>query len=146
MSLRSAIPIRHVAAGISDGMSEGLGRLRREIGKVRSPRLAPKRDSLSATVPLEFNEEDEDFLPQGTSDSVDDRDDVMSRGTSREGASVSTPSTNMEPLPDEDDGDATWHGWGPEDKQAVEEIEQFDDIAVGFMDEDAELVRPVRRR
>lgn len=143
---RNSIPIRNVAAGISDGMSEGLGRLRREIGKVRSPRLAPKRDSLSVAVPLEFDEEDEDFLPQGAGNSMDDRDDVASRGTSREGASISTPSTNMEPLPDEDDGDATWQGWGPEDKQAVEEIEQFDDIAVGFMDEDANLVHPIRRR
>ncbi|GJE97284.1 hypothetical protein PsYK624_135000 [Phanerochaete sordida] len=144
----NSMPIRNVAAGISDGMTEGLGRLRREIGKVRSPRLAPKRDSL-ASVPLEFDEEDEDFLPgPGGAGSEDERDDVLSHGTSREGegASPSTPSTNLEPIPAEDDGDALWEGWGPEDKQAVEEIEQFDDIAVGFMDEDAELARPVRRR
>ncbi|EKM58747.1 uncharacterized protein PHACADRAFT_248804 [Phanerochaete carnosa HHB-10118-sp] len=145
-SYRNPIPIRNVAAGISDGMSEGLGRLRREIGKVRSPRLAPKRDSLLGLVPLEFDEEDEDFVLRVPASNADDRDDTMSRGTSREGASLSTPSTNIEPLPAEDDEDAVWEGWGPEDKQAVEEIEQFDDIAVGFMDEDTELVQPVRRR
>lgn len=140
---RNAVPIRNVAAGISDGMSEGLGRLRREIGKVRSPRLAPKRDSLSAPVPLEFDEEDEDFLlPAG--DGMSSLDDGLSRTTSREGALLSTPSTGIEPLPLEEEGGAAWEGWGPEDKLAVEEIEQFDDIAVGFMDE--ELVRPAPRR
>ncbi|KAF8328203.1 uncharacterized protein EI90DRAFT_1616602 [Cantharellus anzutake] len=35
----AALPLRHAAAGISDGVGEGLGRLRREIGKVaKSPR------------------------------------------------------------------------------------------------------------
>lgn len=136
-SYRNPIPIRHVAAGISDGMTESLGRLRREIGKVRSPRLVPKRDSMS--VPLEFDEEDEDFMSP-----AHNRNDAPSRATSREAEWLSTPSTGLEPLPGEDDGDVTWHGWGPEDKQAVEEIEQFDDIAVGFMDE--ELTHPARRR
>ena len=141
---RNPIPIRHVAAGISDGMSEGFGRLRREIGKVRSPRLAPKRDSMSASVPLEFDEEDEDFISPGGACSERDGD-VTSRGTSREdAATLSTPSTGLEPLPVEDEADNTWYGWEAEDKLAVEEIEQFDDIAVGFMDE--ELVRPVRRQ
>lgn len=145
-SYRNSIPIRNVAAGISDGMTEGLGRLRREIGKVRSPRLAPKGDSLSTSVPLEFDEEDEDFMPQGLASSGDENEDALSRGTSREAASLSTPSTNIEPLPAEEDGDALWEGWGPEDKQAVEEVEQFDDIAVGFLDEDAGLAQPIRRR
>lgn len=117
-SYRNPIPIRHVAAGLSD-VSEGLGRLRREIGKVRSPRLAPKRDS----VPLAFDEEDEDFLHPGVDEA--------------EAASRATPSTGREPLPAEDDEDeGAWHGWGPEEKEAVEEIERFDDIAVGFMDEE----------
>jgi hypothetical protein len=30
-----------------------------------------------------------------------------------------------------------WQGWAPEDKEAVEEAERFDDIsAVGFLDEE----------
>jgi hypothetical protein len=131
-SLRPAIPIRNVAAGISDGMSEGLGRLRREIGKVRSPRLIPRSgDSVSTSVPLEFDEEDEDFLPLDIQ--TQGRD---SRATSREGASVSTPSTDIEPLPHDREGDLSWDGWSNEDKQAVDEVEQFDDIGVGYMDEE----------
>jgi hypothetical protein len=144
---RNAIPIRTVAAGISDGMSEGLGRLRRELGKVRSPRLAPQRDS--TRMPIEFDEEDEDFAPRSGGLGLHKWDEA--RSSSREGASVSTPSTGMEPLlSDDDDGEfeggsvGAWHRWGPEEKQAVEEVEQFDDIAVGFMDE--ELIGTVRRR
>ena len=131
-SLRPAIPIRNVAAGISDGMSEGIGRLRREIGKVRSPRLVPRSgDSISASVPLEFDEEDEDFMALDIP--TQGRD---SRATSREGASISTPSTGIEPLPAENEGDVSWEGWSNEDKQAVDEVEQFDDIGVGYMDEE----------
>ncbi|KAI0693476.1 hypothetical protein BC835DRAFT_1071237 [Cytidiella melzeri] len=131
-SLRPAIPIRNVAVGISDGMSESLGRLRREIGKVRSPRLLPRSgDSVSTSVPLEFDEEDEDFLSLDVA-----AKDSDSRATSREGASVSTPSTGIEPLPAENEGDTSWEGWSNEDKQAVDEVEQFDDIGVGYMDEE----------
>ncbi|KAI0084206.1 hypothetical protein BDY19DRAFT_997921 [Irpex rosettiformis] len=131
-SLRPAIPIRNVAAGISDGMSEGLGRLRREIGKVRSPRLVPRSgDSVSASVPLEFDEEDEDFTALDIP--AQGRD---SRATSREAASLSTPSTGIEPLPADNEGDVSWEGWSNEDKQAVDEVEQFDDIGVGYMDEE----------
>lgn len=132
-SLRSAIPIRHVAAGISDGMSESLGRIRREISKVRSPQLIPQRDFRSAPAPLEFDEEDEDFLPLDAQD-CGDCGNMLSRATSREDLSVSTPSTGMESLPAEA-VDGTWQDWDNEDKEAVEEVEQFDDIGVGFMDE-----------
>lgn len=130
-SHRPAIPIRNVAVGISDGMTESLGRLRREIGKVRSPRLLPRGDSVSASVPLEFDEEDEDFLSLDAT--TQGRD---SRATSQEGASVSTPSTGIEPLPVEHEGDTSWEGWSNEDKQAVDDLEQFDDIGVGYMDEE----------
>ena len=60
-SFRNSIPIRTMA-GIGDGVSEGLGRIRREIHKVRSPPLLPRSDSsMPGPVPLEFDEEDEDF-------------------------------------------------------------------------------------
>ncbi len=67
--------------GIGDGMSEGLGRIRREMHKARSPQLVPRPDSgLTGSVPLEFDEEDEDFVgPLGQGDSS------TSRGTSRDG-------------------------------------------------------------
>jgi hypothetical protein len=44
----AAVPLRHAAAGLSEGVGEGLVRLRRELGKVaKSPRGGPrKRDSL----------------------------------------------------------------------------------------------------
>lgn len=125
----TAIPIR-VAAGISDGMSEGLGLLRREIGKVRSPRLNARRGDAASSVPLEFDEEDEDFL------SLDPQSDIPSRSTSRDGEILSTPSTGLEPLPAQHEEEGAWQGWEAEDKQAVEEVEQFDDIGVGFMDEE----------
>lgn len=70
MSVLDTIPIhtKHVAAGVN----EGLGRIRREIGKVRSPilrptmtaqgRVSPRRreeEEGGRHVPLEFDEEDE---------------------------------------------------------------------------------------
>jgi hypothetical protein len=124
---RNPIPIRNVAAGISDGMTEGLGRLKREIGKVRSPKLNPRTES-PAWAPLEFDEEDEDFLLAGR------KTDDVSRSTSRDGASILTPSSTQPDLFEDIEDD---RGWSQEDRQAVEEEERFYDIsAVGLMDEE----------
>lgn len=146
-SLKNSIPIRSVASGISDGMSEGLGRLRREFSKVRSPKSAPRAgQSLPSSVPLEFDEEDEDF----TVGRLDAPIDTMTRSTSREGdsgASVSTPSTNIEPLPVEEESGGTWQGWGPEDQQAIEDAERFEDVsAVGFLDEEQASMREAEQK
>ncbi|EMD31859.1 hypothetical protein CERSUDRAFT_119431 [Gelatoporia subvermispora B] len=149
-SFKNPVPIRSVAVGITDGMSESLIRLRREIGKVRSPRLAARPDNdLSASVPLEFDEEDEEFaIHHMHPETLEER--VISRSTSRgEGdsaASVSTPSTNLDPLPVEEDGGDVWQGWDPEDQRAVEDAERFDDITVGFMDEEQDTVREVGKK
>ncbi|KAF9463475.1 hypothetical protein BDZ94DRAFT_1258923 [Collybia nuda] len=137
-SFRNSIPIRTM----TDGMSESLGRFRREIIKARSPRLRPRPDSsMSASVPLEFDEEDEDFLSNDTLDvpALDRDADSGSRGTSRggadSGASISTPATSTRPL--DDDVEDAWNGWTSEDKLAVEEAERFDNISVvGFLDEE----------
>jgi hypothetical protein len=59
-----AVPIQCVAAGLSDGMSEGLARVRRKISRVHGPRLIRHHDMV-AGVPLEFGEEDEDFVGGG---------------------------------------------------------------------------------
>ncbi|KAI0684773.1 hypothetical protein C8T65DRAFT_701928 [Cerioporus squamosus] len=153
-----AIPIRQVAAGIQDGMSEGLGRIRREFGKARSPRLVARRDDQGASavpVPLEFDEEDEDFLvrdggpsgavavPHAFSPEVEAEAeaDVISRSVSTSTDTGMTP--NLEPLPAEPgEGDeGAWSGWGLEEQQAVEDAERFDDITVGFMDEEHETMR-----
>jgi hypothetical protein len=58
---KNSIPIQRVAAGLSDGMTEGFARVRREIGRVTSPRLNAQHD-VTAEVPLEFGGEDEDFV------------------------------------------------------------------------------------
>lgn len=145
---RNPIPIRNVAAGITDGVSEGLGRLKREIGKVRSPKLIPRPEQgtgpLPAWVPLEFDEEDEDFLLAGQrrephDDHLDDGADNMSRSTSRDGASIPTPSSNHEDL--FEDMQAPIHrsvleedrGWSREDRQAIEEAEHFYDISLSAL-------------
>lgn len=130
-SFRNPVPIRNMATGISDGMSESLGRIRREMHKVRSPVLGPRSD-ISGSVPLEFDEED--FLDRGENH-LHARDDSFSRSNSRgEGsaASISTPSTNAAPL--EEEVEDSW-GWNKEDKQLIDEVEQFDDV-VGFLDEE----------
>ncbi|TFK84177.1 hypothetical protein K466DRAFT_527701 [Polyporus arcularius HHB13444] len=155
-----AIPIRQVAAGIQDGMSEGLGRIRREFGKARSPRLVARRDDQGASavpVPLEFDEEDEDFLvrdgestgavavavPHVFSQEVEAETDVISRSASTSTGTGVLSTPNMEPLPVEPgEGDeGAWTGWGLEEQQAVEDAERFDDITVGFMDEEHETMR-----
>ncbi|KAJ6468146.1 hypothetical protein C8R47DRAFT_809941 [Mycena vitilis] len=163
-SFRSSMPVRAVA-GLGDGVAEGLGRLRREMRHqrqkqlARSPPTQPRKggDDVEASMPLEFDEEDEDFaLPAASGEDVflrvhADRedDDALSATTSRNGEgsvpSVSTPATSARALEDEErldldlDGgaEAEWHGWATEDKLAVEEAERFDDISVvGFLDEE----------
>ena len=156
-SLMQAIPIRQVAAGIQDGMSEGIGRIRREFGKTRSPRLVATRPDASdhPSVPLEFDEEDEDFLVRDAAPLDAAAAEAVSRSVSAStgtgtgtgagtgaSAGMSTPNIDIEPLPVEhDEGEQPWQGWGPEDKQAVEDAERFDDITVGFLDEEHETMR-----
>jgi len=148
-------------AGIGDGVTEGLGRIRREMHKVRSPQLVARSDSsMSGTVPLEFDEEDEDFLVRDTltipSSGRRQDDSSISRGTSRDGASAgSAPSASGSgTTPATTDNSIITHhlleadvvgtvdeeifegGWDRQDKQAVEEAEQFDDLAaVGYLAE-----------
>ncbi|KAF8172576.1 hypothetical protein K438DRAFT_178568 [Mycena galopus ATCC 62051] len=168
LTFRSSMPVRAVT-GLGDNVAEGLGRLRREMRHqrqkqlVRSPsarKSVGRGDDVEASVPLEFDEEDEDFAAPGVGDEeevflrvhADREDDDALSTTSRNGgesvASISTPATSAHPLEDEQrmeqldlDVDTTtegeWAGWGAEDKQAVEEAERFDDISVvGFLDEE----------
>ena len=104
-SFRNSIPIRTMA-GIGDGVTEGFGRIRREMHKVRSPPLLPRADSsMSGPVPLEFDEEDEDFLVRDVPDddgslkvptSTRHRDDAStSRGTSREGGTSAESTSSL---------------------------------------------------
>lgn len=142
-SFRSPMPIRTMATGFSDGMTESIGRIRREMHKVRSPILGPRSD-VSSSVPLEFDEEEEDFMDSG--DLLRVRDESFSRSNSRgdgSAASVSTPSTSAAPLDEETE---EWqHGWNAEDKLVIDEAEQFNDV-VGFLDEDQPTVPAERKK
>lgn len=151
--LRDSIPIRSVAAGITDGVSEGLVRLRREINKAKSPRLKPMQSLGSGRTspswaPIEFDEEDEDFL-LSHEDSAQEpgptaEGDATSRSTSRDGASILTPLSIQPDFFDSLDNDYGGNegfederGWSKEDRQAVEDAERFFDIsAAGLMDEE----------
>jgi hypothetical protein len=149
--LIDSIPIRSVAAGITDGVSESFGRLRREINKAKSPRLNP-RHSLGSGVtspswaPLEFDEEDEDFLLSREDPAHEPRaavEDATSRATSRDGASILTPMSTQPDFFDDFDSHGNFEderGWSQEDRQAVEDAERFYDIsAAGLMDEEQML-------
>lgn len=109
---RAPLPVNRMAAGLSEGMSEGLGRLRREIGKVRSPRMVATTsrtkgiagsagDEGGRASALEFDEEDEDFMlardPALSSLTSHDDESMMMRdeGESQSAPSVSTPSTGI---------------------------------------------------
>ncbi|KAJ4490710.1 hypothetical protein J3R30DRAFT_3278910 [Lentinula aciculospora] len=117
-SFKNTIPIKT----IGDGMSESIGRFRR---KVRSPQFPTSSDSsLSASVPLEFDEEDEDFLSNETQ--------PVSSEHPQESDDLFEPERHSH-----DENRDQWPGWVGEDRKAVEEAERFDDIsAVGFMDEE----------
>lgn len=142
-SFRTAIPIRSVAANLTEGVNEGLGRISRGFRKVRSPRMNPSRTDES--VPLEFDEEDEAFLSEHAHDN--DNDAMSNSGCGRDSHSVSTPSTNNNmPLPETgpEPADAGWL----DDMDAVEETERFDEIsAAGLMEEDPpeQLIRVLQK-
>ncbi|KAK7038575.1 hypothetical protein R3P38DRAFT_2615759 [Favolaschia claudopus] len=121
------MPARAVA-GLGDNVAEGIGRLRREMRhqrqkqQARSPPARTGGDDIEASVPLEFDEEDEDFTVPSKAEDDDtflrihaDRgedDDAMSVTASRLGeesvpASVSTPATSTHPEDEQMQTDAT---------------------------------------
>jgi hypothetical protein len=133
-------------------MSGGFGRIRKEISssyqrnKVRSPSLGPRRygdDAMS--VPLEFDEEDEDFL--GVSRSVGDvgQGVIVATGVSAESG---TSGSAIDVAPSTPGAEDIWKGWeSREVGQTVEEVERFDDISVvGFLDEEQQKDGEVKER
>lgn len=131
-SFKNPIPIRAMTSNIAEGVGEGFGRIRREINRVRSPQPVLRPEGLSASVPLEFDEHDEDLAFPGMERDDDVVDDNTSRGGDATDPSIDTPPTDTELC---DEGTELWHGWTEEDKLAVDEAEQFDDV-VGFLDEE----------
>jgi len=131
-SFKNPIPIRAMTSNIAEGVGEGFGRIRREINRVRSPQPVLRPEGLSASVPLEFDEHDEDLAFPGMERDDEAVDDNTSRGGDATDPSIDTPPTDAELC---DEGTELWHGWTEEDKLAVDEAEQFDDV-VGFLDEE----------
>ncbi|KAF8332992.1 hypothetical protein F5887DRAFT_995039, partial [Amanita rubescens] len=130
-TLRNSIPIRT----IGDGMSEGLSLLRREINKVRSPHLLPRTEhgppstTSPGLVPLEFDEEDEDFLGRDTLDALDSGPSERERGDV-----VPVPDVSSSPIDhaliDDVDDVSGGGGWDSQDRQAVEDEERFHDLLI----------------
>lgn len=152
---RNSIPVRTMA-GIGDGVSEGIGRLRREMTKTRSPPPAARTDTnFSGPVPLEFDEEDEDFLQQDTFSMRPDDDHPFSAPTKSLHESVinTAPATSAESatqhLMDADiigtmEEDLSFTGWDTQDRLAVDEAEQYDDItAAGFVEDEPKHQSPI---
>jgi hypothetical protein len=135
-SFKNSIPIQRVAAGLSDGMTEGFARVRREIGRVRSPRFVAQHNTTFG-VPLEFGEEDEEFVLSydgegGTSPSRDDSGSV----------SASTPSSGVVDAGERKDDSNPWPSWAIGGPTGEDMEEQFQEISVvGFMDEEQALTK-----
>ncbi|KAG6835821.1 hypothetical protein H0H93_014365 [Arthromyces matolae] len=110
------------------------------------------------SVPLEFDEEDEDFVGAGVGVGVGVGVGALldipagegassSRETSQGGESgramtgtkVSTPATSEEDYYHDEVVEDSWGGWSEKDRGAVEEVERFDDIesdVLGLLDEE----------
>jgi hypothetical protein len=157
-SFRNSIPIRTIGGGVS----EGLSLLRREINKVRSPSLVPRSGGggdgdggnkastggSPGLVPLEFDEEDEDFLGR---DGGDHREVAAVKEEEEEAgaAVVMMKKEQGGPVPDLDvssssgghalivdnDADVVFSGgWDSQDRQAVEDEERFHDLIAPGLD------------
>jgi hypothetical protein len=124
-SYRAAAPIRAVAAGLGEGVSEGLGRIRRGMHQARTPKAGPGYGHESG-VPLEFDE----------ADLVLDDEPVVVPPSPPAPAPAS--SFAHRELIAEAEG-----GWDAEDRQAIDDAEGFDDFVVGDLDEDQRRAPPV---
>jgi hypothetical protein len=139
---RRSFPIRQTVAGIGDGMSEQLGRIRREMHHRSSKAKSPPSQAFlpdNAAVPLEFDEEDEDFMLSRTNSEQppappSPSEPIPATGILNLDEEVDMQQEQSAAMPEEDD---MWHRWGAEEHQVVEESEKFDQISVkAFMDEE----------
>jgi hypothetical protein len=127
-SYRTAAPIRAVAAGLGEGVTEGLGRLRRGMTHARSP-----VEPVGASVPLEFDE----------GDLVLDNEPVIVPPSPAR-TSIPPSHTHREVVTEgRFEGDDAWSGWDEQDRQAIDDEERFDDLVVGDLDEDQSRALPV---
>ncbi|KAG6894703.1 hypothetical protein C0992_005035 [Termitomyces sp. T32_za158] len=160
---RAAMPMPIRTLG--DGVSEGLGRLRRGIGsRVRASVSASAGASaasaagpgagvegVSVSVPLEFDEEDEDFVG-GAEGGKGDQVETQEKGVGVGGVVSGDADGLLTPATSEDDWERrleiredVWGGWSESDRGAVEEVERFCDVdVVGLLDEEQQEERRER--
>jgi len=145
------VPVRTVAAGVADGVNEGIGLIKREIHKARTPSTTRKmsHEQQHREAPsLVFEEDDEAIFAQDheseeTSHHNNDKDGGMlgAAQVSSSGASGSTPSTTTTIDNDdkEHDSEDTWEEKEDEIAKVLAEEACFDDIGVaGFLLEEEE--------
>jgi hypothetical protein len=139
-SFKGALPIRAMAAGLSDGMSERLEKMRRAKQKPSPPSITPSDNGVHIPVTLEFDEEDEEDFVKSRGGYVPSPDGIA-HSKSREGdsgasMSLSTPSTPPLLLDDEALDDK-WIDWGSGNTATVDDNEEFHHVsAVGLLDEE----------
>ena len=115
-SLRTSIPIRAMS-GFGEGVTESFGRIRREMHRVRSPHLSAWSDNgAHDSVPLEFDEEDEDFLNREMTGLSPTASFVPVDTGSHKLLGADVVGTVDEEMFD---------GWDMDDKRAIEEAEEF---------------------
>lgn len=131
--IRNAIPIRK----LGDGMSDGLGRIKREISSsyhyYHHHRRTSEEDSAEEnSVPLEFGEEDEDFWSL---------DAVQQHQHQHQHQNQDQQQQHSQP-----DDEELWNSRDDVVKM-VEEMEKFDDISVvGLLDEEQQVARTLRNK
>jgi hypothetical protein len=142
-SLRNSISIRAIS-GLGDGVSEGFGRIRKEMHRVRSPTAASHSEINShASVPLEFDEDEEFLPPHGETTQDSGINPVSSQILSNNNSTQKLLEADVVGTVDEE----LFDGWDVEDKQAVDEVEQFQDIAVaGYLVEEEEHRQQGKRK
>jgi hypothetical protein len=151
-SFKGALPIRAMAAGLSDGMSGRLEKMRRARPKPSPPSIAPSDSGISVPVTLEFDEEDEEDFVKSRGGGYIPSPDGIAHSKSREGdsgasMSLSTPSTTPPLLLDDEAVDDKWIDWGAGNVAAVDDNEEFHHVsAVGLLDEEQTLAVKVETK
>jgi len=158
-TMMDSLPIGRVAAGLTDGVSEGLGRLKRELGKVRSPKLKPTLLPATMEGSLEFDEDDELVFSADVED-VAPTSPILGSQTRPTGAGISpnslhplsrssslltTVALSAPPTESLSTASEGWGNWGDElreangveYREAVEEDTKFDDMINGVLEQEA---------
>ncbi|KAG8907150.1 hypothetical protein FRB99_005258 [Tulasnella sp. 403] len=144
----SIVPVRSVAAGVADGVNEGIGRIKREITKARGPSSKKPHERPQHEAPsLVFETDDEEIFNQDHAYAeAAAGDGATERRDSQSGQSGSTPSTstNLETDPGRGNlSDDAWEEKEDEIANALAEEARFDEISgSGFaMEEEEERLR-----